>query len=112
MLSGIQKEYPESNETSENSTAWRNGGNPRWQAPELFEGSERTTSTDIFAFGRVIYEVWRTLYYLLKALTPPFVGVYAESSIWSSPRRQDRSYGLDGQATFEASRGGHHRQGV
>ncbi|KDQ18494.1 hypothetical protein BOTBODRAFT_513055 [Botryobasidium botryosum FD-172 SS1] len=39
------------------SSAWHNGGNPRWQAPELFEeGARRTKATDIFAFGRVMLE--------------------------------------------------------
>jgi len=45
------------------STAWRTAGNPRWQAPELLsaetpEEGQRTTSSDIFAFGRVIVELF------------------------------------------------------
>jgi len=40
------------------SSAWKNGGNPRWQAPELFAEYRRTTESDIFAYGRVIYEVF------------------------------------------------------
>jgi len=41
----------------ENSSAWHNGGNPRWQAPEILkEGARRTKETDVFAFGRVMLE--------------------------------------------------------
>ncbi|KDQ12495.1 hypothetical protein BOTBODRAFT_94549, partial [Botryobasidium botryosum FD-172 SS1] len=40
------------------SSAWKHGGNPRWQAPELFENYKRTKASDIFAFGRVIYEAY------------------------------------------------------
>ncbi|KDQ09993.1 hypothetical protein BOTBODRAFT_36611 [Botryobasidium botryosum FD-172 SS1] len=40
------------------SSAWKNGGNPRWQAPELFLDYKRTTQSDIFAYGRVIYEAF------------------------------------------------------
>lgn len=43
--------------TTTNSTTWKVAGNPKWQAPELFEDPKRTTTSDIFAFGRVIYEV-------------------------------------------------------
>ncbi|KDQ17158.1 hypothetical protein BOTBODRAFT_598930 [Botryobasidium botryosum FD-172 SS1] len=46
-----------------NSDAWHNGGNPRWQAPELlkaknYKEAERTTASDMFAFGRVIVEAF------------------------------------------------------
>ncbi|KDQ11699.1 hypothetical protein BOTBODRAFT_35132 [Botryobasidium botryosum FD-172 SS1] len=48
------------------STAWTNAGNPRWQAPELLSGvedrddavSRRTTHSDMFAFGRVVLELF------------------------------------------------------
>jgi len=51
------------NSTEGNSDAWHNGGNPRWQAPELlkarvFKEAERTTASDMFAFGRVIIETF------------------------------------------------------
>jgi len=47
----------------ENSNEWHDGGNPRWKAPELLraatpEEGERTMKSDIFAFGRVIVEVF------------------------------------------------------
>ncbi|KDQ07341.1 hypothetical protein BOTBODRAFT_611091 [Botryobasidium botryosum FD-172 SS1] len=46
-------------QTSGNSTVWKFAGNPRWQAPELWdENSRRTIRSDIFAFGRVIFEVY------------------------------------------------------
>ncbi|KDQ10182.1 hypothetical protein BOTBODRAFT_116206, partial [Botryobasidium botryosum FD-172 SS1] len=43
------------------STAWKYGGNARWQAPEVIkattdEEAKRTTKSDMFAFGRVITE--------------------------------------------------------
>ncbi|KDQ13261.1 hypothetical protein BOTBODRAFT_111840 [Botryobasidium botryosum FD-172 SS1] len=42
-------------ETNGNSTVWKFAGNPRWQAPELWDDdSRRTIRSDIFAFGRVI----------------------------------------------------------
>jgi len=49
--------------SEENSAAWYTAGNPRWQAPELLEAAdyneaERTTASDMFAFGRVIIEVY------------------------------------------------------
>ncbi|KDQ10198.1 hypothetical protein BOTBODRAFT_178386 [Botryobasidium botryosum FD-172 SS1] len=45
------------------SSAWKYGGNVRWQAPEILkattdEQAKRTTKSDIFAFGRVIIEVY------------------------------------------------------
>lgn len=44
-----------------NSTAFRMGGNPRWQAPELLDNEmqdpTRTKESDIFALGRVMLEV-------------------------------------------------------
>jgi len=45
----------------EHSSAWHNGGNPRWQAPEILdaetrEDARRAIKTDIFAFGRVMLE--------------------------------------------------------
>ncbi|KDQ10689.1 hypothetical protein BOTBODRAFT_136526 [Botryobasidium botryosum FD-172 SS1] len=46
------------------STTWRIAGNARWQAPELFQGTEdgepaqRTTESDMFAFGRFIFEIY------------------------------------------------------
>lgn len=50
--------------TGNYSTAWSNAGNPRWQAPELLAGehdgalARRTTCSDMFAFGRVILELF------------------------------------------------------
>jgi len=49
--------------TDANSTTWHNAGHPRWQAPELlkarrFDEAVRTTTTDVFAFGRVIIELY------------------------------------------------------
>jgi len=46
-----------------NSTPWRVAGNPRWQAPELIvrpddELPRRTKESDMFAFGRVIIEIY------------------------------------------------------
>ncbi|KDQ16732.1 hypothetical protein BOTBODRAFT_30648, partial [Botryobasidium botryosum FD-172 SS1] len=48
---------------SGNSSAWKYGGNPRWQAPEIInattdEEAERTEESDMFAFGRVAIEVY------------------------------------------------------
>jgi len=45
------------------STAWYKAGNYRWQAPELLQAETleqalRTTMSDMYAFGRVIYEVF------------------------------------------------------
>jgi len=45
------------------STGWLNAGNARWQAPELLlaeteEQACRTTSSDMFAFGRVMLEIF------------------------------------------------------
>lgn len=45
-------------ETAGNSSDWKYGGNPMWQAPELFDDCRRTTYSDIFALGRVTYEVF------------------------------------------------------
>jgi len=57
-LSDIIAEVDESVFKSQgHSSAWKYGGNPGWQAPELFANYRRTTSSDVFAFGRVIYEV-------------------------------------------------------
>jgi len=59
---GLSENVIESTEntTSSNwiSSMFKYAGNPRWQAPELFEDHQRTTSSDVFAFGRVIYEVY------------------------------------------------------
>jgi len=49
--------------SEKNSDAWHNGGNPRWQAPELvkaknYKEAERTAASDMFAFGRVIVEAF------------------------------------------------------
>jgi len=48
------------------STTWRTAGNARWQAPELIitQGADidelprRTKESDVFAFGRVIIEIY------------------------------------------------------
>lgn len=55
-------------DSNENSTAWRTTGSLRWQAPELFENPKRTTASDIFAFGRVTYEVFGILHIIHKDL--------------------------------------------
>ncbi|KDQ18588.1 hypothetical protein BOTBODRAFT_127493 [Botryobasidium botryosum FD-172 SS1] len=40
------------------SSAFHRAGNPRWMAPELLtEETVRTTTTDVFSFGRLIIEV-------------------------------------------------------
>ncbi|KDQ18529.1 hypothetical protein BOTBODRAFT_514183 [Botryobasidium botryosum FD-172 SS1] len=46
------------NAIDSNSSAWRMGGHPRWQAPELLleVDARRTEATDMFAFGRVMLE--------------------------------------------------------
>ncbi|KDQ10340.1 hypothetical protein BOTBODRAFT_115883, partial [Botryobasidium botryosum FD-172 SS1] len=49
-------------EIEENSTSWNIAGHPRWQAPELLDSEgdsfpPRTTESDMFALGRVAYEV-------------------------------------------------------
>ncbi|KDQ10200.1 hypothetical protein BOTBODRAFT_36475 [Botryobasidium botryosum FD-172 SS1] len=45
--------------TNGNSTVWKFAGNPKWQAPELWDDDgQRTTSSDMFAFGRVMFEVY------------------------------------------------------
>ncbi|KDQ17149.1 hypothetical protein BOTBODRAFT_598755 [Botryobasidium botryosum FD-172 SS1] len=43
-----------------NSLAFQDGEYPRWQSPELLTARdpERTTASDMFAFGRVIIEVY------------------------------------------------------
>jgi hypothetical protein len=43
----------------EGSTASSSGGatNPRWLAPELFNGKPATLAADVFAFGVVMWEV-------------------------------------------------------
>ncbi|KDQ09871.1 hypothetical protein BOTBODRAFT_95627, partial [Botryobasidium botryosum FD-172 SS1] len=45
------------------STPWFAAGHPRWQAPEILsaesnEQARRTTQTDVFAFGRVMLELF------------------------------------------------------
>jgi len=46
------------------STGWRVAGNARWQAPELLQDSDsgqlpqRTKESDVFAFGRVMIEIY------------------------------------------------------
>ncbi|KDQ12163.1 hypothetical protein BOTBODRAFT_34774 [Botryobasidium botryosum FD-172 SS1] len=53
--------YEDEESTSSNghSSAFNFGGHPRWQAPEiLFIDYRRTKRSDVFAFGRVIYEVY------------------------------------------------------
>jgi len=59
---GLSQKFDESTGNSV-STAWRAVGHVRWQAPELllaeaFEEVQRTTKSDIFAFGRVILELF------------------------------------------------------
>ncbi|KDQ10171.1 hypothetical protein BOTBODRAFT_499007 [Botryobasidium botryosum FD-172 SS1] len=61
---GLAHGLVEGGGSSENySTAWKYGGNVRWQAPEIMkattdEQAKRTTKSDMFAFGRVITEVY------------------------------------------------------
>ncbi|KDQ07891.1 hypothetical protein BOTBODRAFT_139568, partial [Botryobasidium botryosum FD-172 SS1] len=45
------------------STPWFSAGHPRWQAPELIraetnEEARRTVASDVFAFGRVMLEIF------------------------------------------------------
>jgi len=54
LVDGVSKDY---------SSPWHNAGNTRWQAPEILkaetaEDGKRTTCSDVFAFGRVIIEVF------------------------------------------------------
>ncbi|KDQ09468.1 hypothetical protein BOTBODRAFT_642686, partial [Botryobasidium botryosum FD-172 SS1] len=45
--------------TNGNSSVFKFAGNPKWQAPELlYDEQRRTTESDMFAFGRVIFEVY------------------------------------------------------
>jgi len=65
---GLSQKLAESE--GENSTSWHNAGNIRYMAPELltaatFKEGQRTTQIDIFAFGRVMYQ--------LLAMERPFV---------------------------------------
>jgi len=47
------------NTTNGNSSIFKFAGNPKWQAPELFDDEQRrTTQSDMFAFGRVMFEVY------------------------------------------------------
>ncbi|KDQ14301.1 hypothetical protein BOTBODRAFT_94149, partial [Botryobasidium botryosum FD-172 SS1] len=52
-----------SEEIQENSTTWNAAGHPRWQAPELIDPKvggfpPRTAESDMFALGRVAYELF------------------------------------------------------
>jgi len=52
-----------SNHESDVSSDWHLAGNPRWQAPELLdpgtdETPRRSKQSDIFAFGRVMFEIF------------------------------------------------------
>ncbi|KDQ10445.1 hypothetical protein BOTBODRAFT_89915, partial [Botryobasidium botryosum FD-172 SS1] len=56
-------EFVEGEKPPRYSTEWYNAGNPRWQAPELLRASSteearRKTETDIFAYGRVMLELF------------------------------------------------------
>lgn len=45
--------------TSRTSTALRSAGSLRWQAPELWDANTpKTYSSDVYAFGMTIAEVW------------------------------------------------------
>ncbi|KDQ10177.1 hypothetical protein BOTBODRAFT_36459 [Botryobasidium botryosum FD-172 SS1] len=61
---GLARGLVEGGSSSESdSSAWKYGGNVRWQAPEIVkamtdEQAKRTTKSDMFAFGRVITEVY------------------------------------------------------
>ncbi|KDQ10024.1 hypothetical protein BOTBODRAFT_96647, partial [Botryobasidium botryosum FD-172 SS1] len=63
---------------SENSSSWHKAGNYRYMAPELlkaemFEEAQRTMQTDIFAFGRVAYQ--------LLAMKKPYAEISNDVSI-------------------------------
>ncbi|KDQ16790.1 hypothetical protein BOTBODRAFT_621432, partial [Botryobasidium botryosum FD-172 SS1] len=60
---GLAHGLVEGGGSEDHSTAWEYGGNVRWQAPEIIgattdEKARRTTKSDMFAFGRVITEVY------------------------------------------------------
>jgi len=68
------------------SSAFKYGGNPRWQAPELFDDPRRTRSSDVFAFGRVIYEAYTGLVPFAN-IHPP--GIYVAVLRGKLPWRPD-----------------------
>jgi len=60
---GLSYRLIENIDSEANSSAWYNAGNARWKAPELLraeslEEALRTTMSDMYAFGRVIFEVF------------------------------------------------------
>jgi len=57
-LAEIVEANENSADSNANSSDWKYGGHPRWQAPELHEDYHRTKRSDVFAFGRVIYETF------------------------------------------------------
>ncbi|KDQ07606.1 hypothetical protein BOTBODRAFT_139894 [Botryobasidium botryosum FD-172 SS1] len=62
-LAGFGLSHKEIETATPKSAAFQIGGNPRWQSPELLTArnakeAERTTASDMFAFGRVIIEVY------------------------------------------------------
>jgi len=85
-----------------NSHAWRAGGNPRWQAPELLrakksEESARTTASDIFAFGRVMIEAFTgNLPFANVDFDPAIVGLVLDGTLPDRPTEPEViSRGLD-----------------
>ncbi|KAG8903239.1 hypothetical protein FRB99_003556 [Tulasnella sp. 403] len=44
-------------------------GTRNWQSPELFDGQESSTSSDVYAFGMTIYEASRTSIPLIQVPT-------------------------------------------
>ncbi|KDQ10213.1 hypothetical protein BOTBODRAFT_116234, partial [Botryobasidium botryosum FD-172 SS1] len=58
-LSEVLRDHENDSRTNGNSSVWKFAGNPRWQAPELWnDDAPRTIQSDMFAFGRVIFEVY------------------------------------------------------
>ncbi|KLO04704.1 kinase-like protein, partial [Schizopora paradoxa] len=49
--------FVESDETILYTHADDSLGGPRWSAPELFESSQFTVETDVWAFGMILYEL-------------------------------------------------------
>ncbi|KDQ17174.1 hypothetical protein BOTBODRAFT_105820 [Botryobasidium botryosum FD-172 SS1] len=71
------------------SSAWKYGGNPRWQAPELWSDYKRTKPSDMFAFGRVIYEVCAAVFRRFHPLYFYAIGLHRRLSIRPSKQSPD-----------------------